>query len=349
VTLTVSLDSSTKYETVPARVQFVRDVEEQMEALPGVDEAGATTIFPSSRGNFIAAIEIEGRPLEPNETLVINHRMVSPDFHRALGVPLLRGRLFTEADREGAPPVAIVSNALAKKYFPGEDPIGKRLRNVRAGADSPWITIVGMVGDVKEFYDVAETWYLPYAQNAASPFGRQVVFAARTKVLDGIVDGLRRAVWTVDPSLPVFETATAEELYAESMVEQRLGTTMVGLFAAFGLLMAALGIYGVMSYAVSERTREIGIGIALGARSGQILASVLFRGARLALIGVGIGLAGAMALTRYMSSLLTEVEATDPMVFASVSVLLVIVALVACFIPARRATNIDPVEALRSQ
>jgi putative ABC transport system permease protein len=347
VTLTVSLDSSAKYETVRSRVQFVRDVEEQMEALPEVQKAGATTLFPSSRANFIAAIEIEGRPLEPNETLIINHRMVSPDFHPALGVPLLRGRLFTVVDREGAQPVAIISDALAKKYFPGKDPIGKRMRNLRAGADSPWVTIVGMVGDVKEFWDVAETWYLPYALSADSPFGAQIVFTVRTKATEGVIDGLRRAVWAVDPTLPVFGTATVEELYAESMVEQRLGTTMVGLFAGFGLLMAALGIYGVMSYAVSERTREIGIGMALGAKTGQILASVLFRGARLALIGVGIGLAGGLALTRFMSSLLTEVEATDPFVFASVSSLLILVALAACFVPARRATKIDPVEALR--
>jgi putative ABC transport system permease protein len=221
------------------------------------------------------------------------------------------------------------------------------MRNLRAGADSPWVTIVGMVGDVKEFWDVAETWYLPYALNADSPFGAQIIFTVRTKALKGVVDGLRRAVWAVDPTLPVFGTATVEELYAESMVEQRLGTTMVGLFAGFGLLMAALGIYGVMSYAVSERTREIGIGIALGAQTGQILGSVLFRGARLALTGVGIGLAGGLALTRFMSSLLTEVETTDPLVFVSVSSLLVLVALAACFVPARRATKVDPVEALR--
>ena len=349
VTLTVSLESSTKYESVTSRVQFVREVEEHLEALPGVEGAGATSIFPSSRGNFLAAIEIEGRPLDPNETLIINHRMVSPYFHQALGIPLVRGRLFTEADREGSPPVAIVSEALANKYFPGEDPIGKRLRNQRGGADAPWLTIVGLVKDVQEFYDVTETWYVPYAQNAGSPFGTQVVFAVRAKALESVIASLRRAVWAVDPSLPVFGTATTEELYAESVTEQRLGTTMVGLFAVFGLLMAALGIYGVMSYGVSERKREIGIGMALGAERRQILGSVIRRGARLALVGVGIGLAGASALTRFMASLLTEVEATDPVVFATVALLLVFVALAACWVPAHRATKIDPVEALRAE
>jgi putative ABC transport system permease protein len=349
VTLTVSLSSSSKYESDVARVQFVHDVEDQLEALPGVEAAGTTSIFPSSRGNFLAAIEIEGRPTEPNETLIINHRMVSPSFHRALGIPLIRGRLFNEADRDGSSPVAVVSEALASKYFPGEDPIGKRLRNQRGGADAPWITIVGLVGDVHEFYDVKETWYIPYAQNAISPFGGQLVFAVRAKGLDSVSDSLRRAVWAVDPTLPVFGTATTEELYGESVTEQRLGTTMVGLFAIFGLLMAALGIYGVMSYGVSERTREIGIGMALGARRGQILSSVIGRGLRLALVGVAIGLAGALALTRFMSSILTEVGATDPSVFATVASLLTIVAIAACWIPALRATKIDPVEALRSE
>jgi putative ABC transport system permease protein len=297
----------------------------------------------------LAAIEIEGRPTEPNETLIINHRMVSPSFHQALGIPLIRGRLFNEADRDGSSPVAVVSEALASKYFPGEDPIGKRLRNQRGGADAPWITIVGLVGDVHEFYDVKETWYIPYAQNAISPFGGQLVFAVRAKGLDSVSDSLRRAVWAVDPTLPVFGTATTEELYGESVTEQRLGTTMVGLFAIFGLLMAALGIYGVMSYSVSERTREIGIGMALGARRGQILSSVIGRGLRLALVGVAIGLAGALALTRFMSSILTEVGATDPSVFVTVASLLTIVAIAACWIPALRATKIDPVEALRSE
>ena len=347
VTLTVSLSSSPRYESDASRVQFVHDVEEQLEALPGVEAVGTTSIFPSSRGNFLASIEIEGRPAEPNEALIINHRMVSPSFHQALSIPLVRGRLFADADREGSPPVAIVSEALANKYFPGEDPIGKRLRNERAGADAPWITVIGLVGDVQEFYDVKETWYIPYAQNAISPFGGQIVFAVRAKAVESVIDSLRRAVWAVDPTLPVFGTATTEELYAESVTEQRLGTTMVGLFAVFGLVMAALGIYGVMSYGVSERRREIGIGMALGAQRSQISSSVIRRGARLALIGVAIGLTGALALTRFMASLLTEVEATDPVVFFTVASLLVLVAIAACWIPARRATKIDPVEALR--
>jgi putative ABC transport system permease protein len=160
---------------------------------------------------------------------------------------------------------------------------------------------------------------------------------------------LRRAVWAVDPALPVFGTATVEEMYADSLTEQKFGTFMWGFFAAFGLLMAAMGIYGVMSYAVNERTREIGIGIALGAEPGQVLRSILRRGAQLALGGVGIGLVAAMALTRYLRSMLTEVGSTDPVVFASVSLLLVLVALAACYVPAHRATKVDPIEALRSE
>jgi ABC-type antimicrobial peptide transport system permease subunit len=206
---------------------------------------------------------------------------------------------------------------------------------------------VGVVGDVKEFYDVDETWYLPYAQTAGSRFASQAVFAVRSNTPDSVIRSLRQAVWAVDPTLPVFNTATVEELFAESLTEQRLGTLTVGLFAGFGLFMAALGIYGVMSYSVNARTREIGIGMALGAERRQVLGSVLVRGARLALVGIGIGLAGALTLTRFMSSFVTEVEATDPLVFTAVSSLLFVVALTACFIPARRATKVDPVEALR--
>ncbi len=348
VTLTVPLESSLGYNEASSRIQFVRQVEQEMEALPGVQEAGVTCIFPSSRGNFLAAIEIDGRPVDPNQSLIINHRLVSSGFLPTLGVPLLQGRHFTEADREGSQPVAIISEALAKKYFPGDDPIGKRLRSQRSDADTPWLNVVGVVGDVKEFYDVTETWYLPYAQNADRRFANQLVFTVRSAV-PGIADGLRRAVWAVDPALPVFGTATVEEMYADSLTEQKFGTFMWAFFAAFGLLMAAMGIYGVMSYAVNERTREIGIGIALGAEPGQVLRSILRRGAQLALGGVGIGLVAAMALTRYLRSMLTEVGSTDPVVFASVSLLLVLVALAACYVPAHRATKVDPIEALRSE
>jgi predicted permease len=347
-TLTVPLEGTMNYDDPQSRIQLVSRVEEELEALPGVQQAGVTCIFPSNRGNFLAAIEIAGRPVEPNQSLIINHRLVSPGFLPALGVPLLQGRQFTEADREGSQPVAIISDALAKKYFPGEDPIGKRLRSQRAGTDTPWLTIVGVVGDVKEFYDVTETWYLPYAQNADGRFANQLVFTVRTSLAD-ITEGLRQAVWAVDPNLPVFGAATVEEMYADSLSEQRLGSLMVLFFATFGLLMAALGIYGVMSYAVNERTREIGIGMALGAEPGQIFRSILRRGAKLALAGVGIGLVGAIALTRFLSSLLTEVEPTDPAVFASVSLLLVLVTMAACFVPAHRATKVDPIVALRSE
>ncbi len=349
ITMSVSLASS-DYAAPQTRTNFIRQVEEQLEAVPGIQAAGMTCIFPLPPANFLASVLIEGRPLTPNQQLIINHRLVTPGFFRAMGIPLLRGRLLAEADNQNSQPVAVISETMAHRYWPGEDPLGKQVRNVRAGDQAPWLTVVGIVGDVQEPGEISSTWYLPYAQHAQSRAASSVIFVVRgASDLSGLVGGLRRAVWAVDPAMPVYDIATVEGQYADTLSQQRLGTLLVGLFAAFGLLMAGLGIYGVMSYAVSQRTHEIGIRMALGAQPGDIMRWILRQGILLVLLGVMIGLGGAMALTRFMSSLLSEVEATDPVTFAGVAFLLAAVALLACYIPARRATKVDPMVALRCE
>ena len=346
-TLRVSLSGS-EYRNPPSRIHFVQQVEEQLEVLPGIEVAGATSIFPLPPANFIARVVIEGHPQTPNEQLIVNHRLVSPGFFRALGIPLLRGRLLTEADDAESPPVVVISDAMARRYWPGEDPLGKRVRNARQGECAPWVTVVGIVGSVREPGEIEDTWYLPYPQHAETRQATRVVFAVRTAAnLDDLSKSLRQAVWAVDPTMAVHQISTVKEQYAETLSEQRLSTIVLGMFAGFGLLIAGLGIYGVMSYAVSQRTHEIGIRLALGAQPGQILRWILRQGTLLVLIGVALGLGGAVALTRFMSSLLSEVEPTDPATLVVVSLLLAAVALLACYVPARRATRVDPMTALR--
>jgi putative ABC transport system permease protein len=349
INLKVTLNEA-RYGTAQPRVNLVRQIEEQLKAVPGVEAAGATCIFPLRGGNFLASLEIDGRPRELNQRFIVNHRLVSPGFLQTLGMPLLQGRLLTAADNEQSQPVVIVSRALARRYFPDQDPLGQRVRNLRDGAASPWLKIVGVVGDVKEFYDVSETWYLPYAQHAGSNLAAQVIFSVRaTTGLASIASGLRRAVWASDPTLPVYDLATVEEKFAETLSQQQMGTVLLGVFAGVGLLMAALGIFGVMSYAVSQRTHEIGIRLALGAQPREILSLILKQGVNLVLLGLAFGLSGALIITRLLASLLLEVGVTDPVILISVAALMAAVALLACYVPARRAAKLDPMLALRYQ
>jgi len=261
-----------------------------------VTSAGMTCMFPSSRGNFLARVEIEGRLARPEEQNLVNHRMVTPGFFETTQIPLLRGRAFERTDGPEGEPVVIVIQAMARRYWPEEDPLGKRLRNLSASGDvSAWMRVVGIAGDLREFYDVDETWYLPYAQRAQTRMAGRATFVVR------------------------------------------------------GLLMAALGIYGVLSYAVSRRSREIGIRMALGARPGDIRRKVLGGGTALIGAGMGLGLIGALGLSRLLASLVTEVEATDPATLVGVTLILTLVALQACWFPARRAMRADPVTVLREE
>jgi putative ABC transport system permease protein len=271
--------------------------------------------------------------------------MISSGYFRALGIPLLSGRGFSEQDGANAAPVVIINETLARRYWPDSDPLGKRLR---VGDEKrPWRTVVGVVGDVKQYgLDTPSTMqvYLPHQQSPS----QQMVLVVRTSVEpQSLTAAVRNEIWAVDKDQPVYNIRTMEQLLSKSVAQRRFNMLLVGVFAAVALLLATIGLYGVISYSVAQRTHEIGIRMALGAETRDVLRLVLGQGMTLTLIGVAVGLGAAFALTRIMSSLLYGVSATDPATFGGVSVLLTVVALVACYIPARKATRVDPMVALR--
>jgi putative ABC transport system permease protein len=308
-----------------------------------------TTWLPLTGRTWRRTLTIEGRaPWERGKEPVVEASAISPDYFRTMGIQMRAGRAFTEDDRAGAPSVVIINETLARRFFPGEDPLGKRLDS--PNRQFPWASIVGVAPDVKHLgldEEVRPETYFPYTQAPLAANPRLVV---RTDVAPlSLAAALRREVTMTDPDQPVYEPLTMEQRLANSMALRRNGMLLFGVFAAVALIIAAIGVYGVISYSVSQRTHEIGIRMALGAQAGDVLKLVMRQGLALALAGVTGGLAGAFALTRVMKTLLFEVSATDPATFVSVSLLLAAVALLACYLPARRATKVDPMVALRHE
>jgi putative ABC transport system permease protein len=345
ITLSVSLDRDS-YQEPERRVAFVERARAALRTLPGVRGAGATTIFPSPAGNTMAALGIEGRPA-PETPLMVNHRLVTEGFLETLGVRLLRGRGIEPADRAGTTPVAVVSESLARRHWPDGNPLGMRVRNARLEA-APWLTVVGVVSDVKEFDSVPETWYLPYAQNADSPLAGQATFVVRS---DGAVadpETLMGAIWSVDRTLAVYDLLTPRALYGDSLADSRFSTTVVGLFACAGLLLAALGVYGVMSYLVATRRREFGVRMALGATPRQILQAVIVRGLLLLISGGAAGVLVGFVTSRLLVRVAPDVSAVDPLAYLAAVACVVPFTLLASYLPARRATRWDPMESLRT-
>jgi putative ABC transport system permease protein len=336
-----------KYPEDNQRIAFFQQLIEKAGTLPGVQAAGATSLLPLTV-DYVTSFRIQGRPpLQPGEGRSVNFYSVSADYFKAMDIQSLRGRLFTEGDTKDSPRVAIINEWMAKKIFPDEDPIGKRITFERE--DKDWFEIVGIVGDVTH-YDIDQgpslQVYEPYTQQT---------FPAMTLVVRAEGDpanltaAIRSEVLKLDKEQPVSDVRTLDQIYSASIAQRRFSALLIGVFAALALALAAVGVYGVLSYAVAQRRHEIGIRMALGATRRDVLRLVIGRGMRLTLIGVAVGLGAAFALTRLMSTLLFEVSPTDPLTFSSIALLLSVVALLACWIPARRATKVDPLIALRCE
>jgi putative ABC transport system permease protein len=337
------------YRTTASRAAFVREVLRRASALPGVRYAavgggtGVPLLGQHPKGSF--TIKDAAGAEQPTAQIAA----VSPDYFRALGTPLVRGRYFGEGDAEQAPRVALIDEAAAQRFWPNEDPIGRQVKRGGRDSQSPWLTIVGVVGNVKdEGFDRPDQPHI-YLSVMQSPDYALAVYVRAQGDPSVLAQPLRREVHQINPELPVFGERTMEEVVAASLSQRRFALQVVGAFGVLALLLAGVGVYGVVSYSVSQRTREIGIRLALGSTTGAILRRVLGQGLRLALAGVGAGLLAALAVTRLLSGLLFGVAPTDPLTYAGLALLLIAVALLACYVPARRAMRVDPLSALRHE
>ncbi len=355
-----------KYAKSEQVISFHRQLLEQVAAVPGVETVGSVTALPygGSTNSFGYTVE---SPVSGDQTTSIISQLASANFFRAIGIPMLSGREFNEGDVDGAAPVVIVSDALAKRFWPDQEPLGSRIKWGNKEFGSPWMTVVGVVGDVRQRgldTPPRPTLYVPSLQ-LGEPIKMQVGITLRDLMTDdarsielvvrstsgvaGLQNAVRAAVWNVDPNQPVVRIKTMEQILADTMIVQRFSTSLLAGFAGIALALAAAGIYGVISYSVTQRTHEIGIRMALGADQRDVLRLVVGQGMVPALIGLGVGIAGAIGLTRFMRSLLFNVSVTDPITFGVIGFLLFVVAVAACYLPARRAARVDPMIALRCE
>jgi len=344
--------SQNAYAKPELRYEFFDRLVERAKTLPGVKSAGAASFLPVSGGGSLIQFNIEGRPPKtPHDYVAAGYRTVTPKYMETMGVPLLQGRNIAAGDVEKAPAVVVINASMARTYFPGENPLGKRMQiGATPDKDVPYMEIVGVVGDVLQGLDTdaKAEMYLPYRQADTVLPVFQLSVVLRTSGDPRLqAAALRSAVREIDPNQPVVKIRTMEENMATSVTEPRFRTWLIGIFAALALVLAAVGIYGVMSYSVNQRTNEMGIRVTLGAQPNDVFRIVVGEGLRLALIGVGVGLIGALAATRVLRTFLYGVSAIDPVTFAVTAALLTLVAVAACYFPARRATRVDPMVALR--
>jgi putative ABC transport system permease protein len=339
-----------RYPEAAHQISFYQQLIEQIEGLPGVRDAGLISDLPLSGMNADRSFAYEGMPPEGSgvPTPGADYRHTTAHYFQAMGIPIVSGQTFSDRDVRGAAQVAIVNETLARRIWPSQEAVGKRIRFFsRQGGMEDWMTVVGVVGDIKHRSLELETRNEIYVPQFQTPAGMMtLVVRADTDPLS-LVGAVRDAVRALDTDLPVFNIRTMTQLYADSVARPRLSALLLGVFAGVALLLAAVGIYGVVAYSVTQRTREIGVRIALGADSSDVLKLVMRHGIRLAGAGIAIGLAASFGLTRVMEKLLYEVSATDESTFVAVTLFLVLVALLACYVPARRAAKVDPMVALR--
>ncbi len=348
LTLRIDLPES-RYREIPKQMQYRRAVLDEINTLPGA-QAAMVSELPLSGDALMHNFLVEGRPqIDPGDEPEVETRSIAGDYFRVMRIPLLAGRDFTPQDKEDTPLVGVINQSLARQFFQNEDPLGKRVRWAR-DEQVNWITVIGVVGDIRQFgLDQPDetTLYTPYAQTNRA-WKRWMSLVVRSESDTAALTGaVKNRIWKVDPMIPATKVQMMSDVMAEAVSAQRFNMSLLSIFAGVALLLSAVGIYGVISYAVAQRTHEIGVRVALGAQPRDVMKLVLGQGMLLALIGAGLGLIAAFALTRLMSTLLFGVSATDPMTFGVIALLLIAVALLACYIPARRAVKVDPMAALR--
>ena len=329
------------------RVAFFSQLLERLEALPEVTSAGMTQALPM-RGDYILSFAIQGQPpAKPNESPSANHRIASPNYFQTLGIPLVRGRAFSDRDGSKSPMVAIVDQKFVDRYFPDRDPIGQAI-DIGNGTDG-FYEIVGVVGSIRLASletNPAPTMYVPFTQD---PFSAAWIVARTDGDPTALSAAVRQTVRGIDQALPAFAMTPLATVVSDSVAERRFSMLLLGLFAGIALFLAAVGLYGVVAYAVSQRTQEIGLRMAIGAQRGDVLRLVVVGGMKLAVAGVALGIACALALAQLVAAMLYEVTPFDPASYSATALVLLAVAALACYIPARRAMRVDPLVALRQE
>jgi predicted permease len=341
-----------KYFDQQNQKNFVRDALQGIATQPGVTSVGAVSTLPldDSGSSSSVLFASEGQAIEPGKAPAVNYRLADPNYFSTMGIPLLRGRMITPQDDKDAPHVVLINQSMAHRYWPNDDPVGKRVRWIDQDTDTGWHSIVGVVGDVKTFgLDENEhpAIYAPYPQRTF-PWLRWMTFVMRTQSDPSTYAAtLRQRLANLDRNQPIYGVRTMDQLLAKAISQRRFAMFLVGLLASVGTILAFVGVFGVINYSVSQRTHEIGVRVALGAQRGDVLGLVVGQGVRLIAIGVGFGISVSFIVARLIESMLFGVGPNDPGTFAGVSVGVAAVALLACYVPVRRALRVDPMVALR--
>jgi predicted permease len=347
--MTSNVDLPDAKYTDARKAQYFKDLMPQLKALPGVQSAAGIYPLPMGGDEIRTSFQVDGRPVAKSEEPHTSLRDITPDYFATMRIPILQGRDFGAQDEVASTPVIIINEALARQVFPGENPIGKHIKpEVAQGASEPVMReVVGVVGNVK-FHDLSDEWapesYLPYGQIS---FGSLTLVVRTAQDAHSLARPVAEAVRSLDKDLPTYAPKTVEEYLNSTVAQPRFNTYLLGIFAALAMLLTAVGLYGVISYSVAQRTHELGIRLALGGQPRDMLRLIIGQGLRLAIFGVCLGLAAAFALTHFLSSMLFGVSSTDPISYIAVVSLLLVVVLLACYIPARRAMRVDPMVALR--